>query len=218
MTPTVCRNRLPRPGRADDASKGRAGRAAATVVLWTAWCGWSALTLGGCGGAAASNPGREPAAATSTPAEAAAATSPPAPARGKAAAATSKPSVAAQPRDITFDTIKFEMQKGDPFVRSMLTPQIEALHGKPVRIRGYILPSFQQTGITQFVLVRDNLQCCFGPGAALYDCIVVDMRPGKSADYTVRPVTVAGTFEIRELRDPDGKDLAIYHLDGDAVE
>jgi hypothetical protein len=67
-------------------------------------------------------------------------------------------------------------------------------------------------------LVRDNLECCFGPGAAIYDCVVVDMRPGKSTSYTVRPVTVSGTFAVRELLDPDGKHLAIYHLDGDAVE
>jgi hypothetical protein len=124
----------------------------------------------------------------------------------------------AAPKEITFDTIKFEMTKGEPFFRSMLTPQIEALEGQPVRIRGYILPSFQQTGITQFVLVRDNLECCFGPGAALFDCIVVDMKPGKTTSYSVRPVTVSGTFTIRELLDPDGKHLAIYHLEGDAVQ
>jgi hypothetical protein len=123
-----------------------------------------------------------------------------------------------KPIEITFDSIKFDIKKGDPFFRSMLTPQIESLDGQPVRLRGYILPSFQQTGIRQFVLVRDNLECCFGPGAAIYDCVVVDMRPGKSTSYTVRPVTVSGTFAVRELLDPDGKHLAIYHLDGDAVE
>lgn len=123
-----------------------------------------------------------------------------------------------KPREITFDTIKFEMVKGEPFFRSMLTPTINELDGHPVKLRGYILPSFQQTGITQFVLVRDNLECCFGPGAALFDCVIVDMRPGKSADYTVRPVTVEGTFKVQELLDPEGKHLAIYHLDGNAVD
>ncbi|HEX4132774.1 MAG TPA: DUF3299 domain-containing protein [Pirellulales bacterium] len=121
-------------------------------------------------------------------------------------------------QEITFDTIKFPMEKTDEFKRSMLTPEIEKLGGKRVRIRGYILPSFQQSGITQFVLVRDNMQCCFGPGAALYDCIVVEMKPGKSTNFTVRPVAVEGTFAVHEFLDPDGKPLAIYHLDGDAVE
>jgi hypothetical protein len=119
--------------------------------------------------------------------------------------------------DITFDTIKFTMEKAEPFRSEMLTPAIRALDGRRIRVRGYMLPSFQQSGITQFVLVRDNLQCCFGPGAALYDCIVVEMAAGKSTDYKVQPVAVEGTFSLSELRDPDGKHLAIYHLTGEAV-
>ena len=121
---------------------------------------------------------------------------------------------AAKPADVTFDDIKFEMKKGDPFKRSMLTEGIEQMNGKPIRIRGYILPSFQQRGITQFVLVRDNMECRFGPGAALYDCVLVEMEPGKSTSFTVRPVAVEGVFSIKPFIGPDGKHLAIYHLRG----
>jgi len=120
--------------------------------------------------------------------------------------------------NIDFDDIKFPMPKGAAFRRSMLTDAIEQYHGKPVKIRGYILPSFQQRGITQFVLVRDNLECCFGPGAALYDCILVEMAPGKSASYTVRPVAVTGRFAIDEFKGPDGKHLAIYKIVGQEVK
>lgn len=121
-------------------------------------------------------------------------------------------------RDINFDTIKFEMKKEEPFVRTMLTPAIEQLAGGHIRIRGYILPSFQQTGITQFILVRDNMECCFGPGAALYDCIVVEMTPGQSANFTTRPVAVEGVFDIQEMVGPDDKHLAIYHMVADRVK
>ena len=121
-------------------------------------------------------------------------------------------------RDITFDTLKFEMTKGDPFERKMLTEGIEKLVGMPIRIRGYILPSFQQKGIKQFVLVRDNMECCFGPGAALYDCILVEMVGDATTEFSVRPVTVEGVFTIKELKGPDGKHLAIYHLDGKSVK
>ena len=125
---------------------------------------------------------------------------------------------AEKPADITFDDIKFEMKKGDPFERKMLTDSIEKLDGKPIKIRGYMLPSFQQKGITQFVLVRDNMECCFGPGAALFDCILVEMADGASTSFTVKPIAVEGTFKISEFLGPDGKHLAIYHLDGKSVK
>ncbi len=128
-----------------------------------------------------------------------------------------RPADPRQPREITFDDIKLEMPKGDPFTRDLLPERVTALEQERVRIRGYILPSFQQSGLTQFVLVRDNQECCFGPGAALHDCIVVRMQPGGTADFSIRPVAVAGRFRIEELRGPDGKHLAIYALDGESV-
>jgi hypothetical protein len=119
------------------------------------------------------------------------------------------------PKGITFDDIKFEMKKEEKFKQKMLTEKINGLFEKNVRIRGYILPSFKQTGLTQFVLVRDNMECCFGPGAALYDCIVVQMVEGHTANFSVRPVTVEGKLTFQKLEDPiDGTLRAIYHLDG----
>jgi hypothetical protein len=129
----------------------------------------------------------------------------------------SAPKFAQPTKDVTFDDIKFEIEKDGKFERSMLTPKIEALAGQPIRIRGYILPTFQQSGIRNFVLVRDNMECCFGPGAALYDCIVVEMAPGTSVEFTTRPVTVEGTFGLREMLDFDGVVRAIYHLDAVSV-
>lgn len=121
--------------------------------------------------------------------------------------------------DVTFDDVKLEMEKDDPYDSSLLTEKIKQLDGKEIRIRGYILPSFQQTGIKQFILVRDNMECCFGPGAMLHDCIVVEMVSPAETSFTVRPVSVEGKFSIREFKDPvNGKYLAIYHLDGREVK
>ncbi len=78
-------------------------------------------------------------------------------------------------------TLSLTIEKGAPFERSMLTKEIEELNKKTIRIRGWILPAsvFKQTGIEEFVLVRDNQECCFGPGAAIYDCIMVKMERGS---------------------------------------
>ena len=122
-------------------------------------------------------------------------------------------------KEVTFDDIKLDLKKGDLFNPALLTDKVKALAGSSIRIRGYILPSFQQEGIKQFVLVRDNMECCFGPGALLHDCILVEMVPPATATFTVRPVSVEGTFSLHDVKDPvNGKYLAIYHLDGKQVK
>jgi hypothetical protein len=120
--------------------------------------------------------------------------------------------------DRTFDDIKFDLAPGAPFRRELLTAEIESLAGQRVRIRGYILPTSQSRGIKQFVLVRDNQECCFGPGAALYDCVLVEMQPGRTAEFSIRPVAVEGTFRIELLNGPDDVPLAIYRMEGEVVE
>ena len=99
----------------------------------------------------------------------------------------------------------------------MLTKKITDYDGTKIKIRGYILPSFKQDGLTQFVLVRDNMECCFGPGAAIYDCVMIQMQSGKSTSFSVRPVTVEGDFKIDKWEDFDGVIRAIYHLNGESV-
>jgi hypothetical protein len=121
-----------------------------------------------------------------------------------------------RPYDKTFDDLRFEMTPGAEFQRSMLTKSIEAMHGQKIRIRGYILPGPQRAGIRTFVLVRDNQECCFGPGAALYDCILVDMNQGKTAEYSIRPIAVEGIFHIKDMV-LGGKHLAIYHMDAESI-
>ncbi len=133
----------------------------------------------------------------------------------------SRPAVASRNqaiRDVSFDTVKLDMKKGDPFKRSLITPAIEKLEGARIRIRGYILPPFQQTGLARFVLVRDNMACCFGPGAMIFDSMIIELKPGLTTDYVISPVAVEGTFSIRVVEGPSGKPISIYHVLGEKVE
>jgi hypothetical protein len=123
----------------------------------------------------------------------------------------------AKPVDVTFDDIKLELEKDEPFVEKKRTDRLNELDGERVRIRGFILPGYQQSGLTQFVLVRDNMECCFGPGAALFDCIVVEMEGDATAEFSIRPVAVEGVFKVQQLKDIDGRQLAIYPLAGEVV-
>jgi hypothetical protein len=122
-----------------------------------------------------------------------------------------------RPYDKTFDDLRFEMEVGTKFLRTMLTKEIEALDGTKLRIRGFMLPAAQNRGIREFVLVRDNQECCFGPGAALYDCIFVEMPAGKTVEYTRVPIAVEGIFNVREFV-VGGKHMAIYQMDAETVQ
>jgi hypothetical protein len=44
------------------------------------------------------------------------------------------------------------------------------------------------------------------------------MVPPATTEFSTRAVSVEGKFSLRELIGPDGKHLAIYHLDGNAVK
>ncbi len=124
--------------------------------------------------------------------------------------------------EMTFDDLKFDIEKGAEFKSDMITKNLKELDKKTFTLRGFILPTsvFQQSGIKQFVLVRDNQECCFGPGAAIYDCVVVEMAPGKSTNFATRVVTVKGKFEIdtESYQYPDGGYYAIYRMTADEVK
>jgi hypothetical protein len=126
-------------------------------------------------------------------------------AHAKQAVAIEEPAVSGasrRARNISFDTIKFEMEKRDRFVKTMLTPTINALDKRRVKIRGFMLPSHLNAGISRFILVRDNQECCFGPGAALFDAIAVEMRKGETTKYEYFPITVEGVFHIDPIENP----------------
>jgi hypothetical protein len=85
---------------------------------------------------------------------------------------------------------------------SLIPDAARKLDGKKVFIKGYMFPGTPQTeGITQFVLVRDNGACCFGPsGPNLTDMILVTMKGDQQASYESYIRKLAGTFKVETRR------------------
>lgn len=119
---------------------------------------------------------------------------------------------AEQIKEITFDDLKLkiDLKKRADYDSSLQTEKVKQLEGKPVRIRGFLFPSFKQSGITQFVLVYDDCP-------PVDNCVIVEMVPPNTIDFVVHAIDVEGIFSIRELKGPDGNVLAIYHMDGKKV-
>lgn len=94
---------------------------------------------------------------------------------------------------------------------------LKAIDGKRIRIRGFMYPTFEATGLTSFVLARDNGICCFVRQPKIYDIIGVKLANGETSDYIEnRPFDVEGDFHI----DPkaDGDDLSrLYRIDNARV-
>ena len=119
---------------------------------------------------------------------------------------------------ITFDDLKFEMKKSQRFKRGMLTDSVNDMVGERLQLKGYIHPNSKQRGMKKFIFVRDDKECCFGPTAALYDCVLVSLAKGETGKYTLRPVTIEGEFYLKEFNGPDGRVWAIYRMKNSVIK
>jgi hypothetical protein len=93
-----------------------------------------------------------------------------------------------------------------------IAPEVRALASQKIFLKGYMYPTRDTEGLTEFILVKDNQQCCFGGQPALTDMIHVRLQGGARLDYTDRLVSVAGVFQIVEAP-PSGPLSPIYALD-----
>jgi len=117
---------------------------------------------------------------------------------------------------VTYDDLDLlrilNMDPVTPDAVDLFPEWLKNLDGKKVRIRGFMGPTFESTGLSQFVIARDLGICCFGPGARIYNLVMVEMRPGKTTDYiSQRPIDVVGTFHIR-MDVEQGTPLGLYSI------
>ncbi|TWT47452.1 hypothetical protein [Botrimarina hoheduenensis] len=91
---------------------------------------------------------------------------------------------------------------------------------KPVFIKGYIRPDSTRfsKNITDFLLVRDSNECCFGDLSKVqfYDQIKVQLAPGLATDLSRKVFRVGGVLRVG----PGSAELAaplLYYLDADYI-
>jgi hypothetical protein len=98
-------------------------------------------------------------------------------------------------------------------------PEIAALDGKKVFIRGYIRPDSVPVshGIDRFLLVRDNNQCCFGDISTIkyYDQIDVDMVGSRRVDYHQGVFRMGGVLRVDLENLAKGPGRPVFSLQAD---
>jgi hypothetical protein len=101
----------------------------------------------------------------------------------------------------------------------VIPPEIIALNGKRVFIKGYIRPgsATTRTNIDNFLLVRDNNQCCFGDLSKVkyYDQMVVQITNKDRVDDNLQVLRMGGILEVHPENLAMGSQQPVFSLKAD---
>ena len=93
-------------------------------------------------------------------------------------------------------------------------PEVAALNGKPIYVKGYMYPTRQNFGLSEFVLVKDTGQCCFGGQPKLTDMIVVKFEGDMTVNHLEQQLVGVGGVFRASLPTQSGDLTAIYTIEG----
>lgn len=96
-----------------------------------------------------------------------------------------------------------------------LHPDVAPLIGQKVFLKGFMWMTQQNEGLTEFILLKDNGECCFGGKAQPYDMMLVKLQDGLTTRAYTGMVAVAGVLQADVLA---GEDAAVYTVEATQVE
>lgn len=117
-----------------------------------------------------------------------------------------------------------EMKPGEKDLQGQqpIPKPVQELLGKKVFIKGYIRPDSTQVSknIKDFLLVRDNNECCFGDmnKVQFYDQVDIDLIKGNTIDMTRAVVRVGGELTVRPGNPRKGEPALVYGLQADYIQ
>ena len=102
---------------------------------------------------------------------------------------------------------------GDP--QDMIPESAVALDGRDVLLKGYIYPPDppQPDGTSEFLLCRDQGECCFGGQPKISDRVRVKLADGATIHFTSRLTKVAGRFAVRPVATSHVSGGVLYHIE-----
>jgi hypothetical protein len=113
-----------------------------------------------------------------------------------------------------FDRLNYAvLQPGEGEPANMIPESAVKMNGRDVLLKGYMYPGKQQRGIRQFLLVRDQGDCCFGGNPKITDRVLVQMADKQTIEYSPRLRKIAGRFSIRPAGAVDVDGAGVYHLE-----
>ncbi|MEZ6060577.1 MAG: hypothetical protein R3C19_09465 [Planctomycetaceae bacterium] len=96
-----------------------------------------------------------------------------------------------------------------------LHPEVAPLVGEKIFIKGFMYQTQKDDGLTEFVFLKDNGECCFGGQPKPFDMMLVRMGEGETTRAYSGIVAVAGVLEA-DVAAGEGK--PVYTIDATLVE
>ncbi len=94
-----------------------------------------------------------------------------------------------------YTRLSYESLQPDEKIPGQLMPTtVKELEGKPIFIKGFMYPGKRQSGISDFLLVRDRGTCCFGGTPKLTDRIHVKLKGSEVVEFNTNEYKIAGVF------------------------
>jgi len=114
-----------------------------------------------------------------------------------------------------FERIHYGMLQPPEAAPAAFIPEsARMIDGRDVLLKGYMYPGKQQHGIRQFLLVRDQGDCCFGGNPKITDRVLVHLADEKGIGFSPRQKKIAGRFVVRPTAGRDGIEGGVlYHLE-----
>lgn len=101
---------------------------------------------------------------------------------------------------------------------NQIPESVVALSGKDVEIKGFMIPiRAKDEDVLEFVLVVNQLACCYGVVPKMNEWLHVTMADDKKAPYAVDlPITVRGKLDVGELWE-NGIVMSLYRIECEEV-
>lgn len=113
----------------------------------------------------------------------------------------------------------YEMEAGTYELDGGLPASIKRLDGAKVEIVGYMLPLdyTREEGVRRFLLMRNQMMCCFGMPLQMNELMVVSMADGSGIKYyNDIPLSIYGKLEVGEKVE-EGVVTSVYRVVADDV-
>ncbi|MDO8545660.1 MAG: DUF3299 domain-containing protein [Opitutaceae bacterium] len=103
-----------------------------------------------------------------------------------------------------------------PTGEEQIPPSVKSWNGKKAMITGYMVPVKMDKGlVTEFLLMRNTMACCFGSVPNMNEWVVVKMKKGVQPLMDV-PVAFYGELKVGAMFE-NGYMTGLYELDGEKM-